>query len=103
MEHRKAFYDQARWRRARARRLRHDEYQCQECKRFGLTTQATTVHHIYPLESHWNLRLDSRNLISLCAKCHGKMHKRITDEITEAGIRWQNKIRKLFGTNPPSN
>jgi 5-methylcytosine-specific restriction enzyme A len=73
--------------------LRRDNYQCKECSRYGRTTQANTVHHIFPLETHPELRLTSDNLVSLCGKCHNEMHDRITNEITDKGVVWQDKVR----------
>lgn len=86
------FYKSKRWIKKRENILRRDNYECRECKRYGKTTPATTVHHIYPLETHHHLRLISINLISLCNKCHNSMHDRNTNAITDIGKRWQGKI-----------
>jgi len=88
-----SFYKSKKWRSIRERVLRRDEYLCQECKRYGKSVQANTVHHIYPLESHPKLSLNSINLVSLCVDCHEKMHNRLTNEITQKGIVWQNRIK----------
>ena len=89
------FYKDGRWKKKREKILRRDDYICKECSRYGNTVQANTVHHIYPLETHPELKLNSRNLISLCSKCHGKMHNRITNEVTDTGLALQNRIGKL--------
>ena len=89
-------YKTKRWERKRAAVLRRDEYLCQECKRYGKTTQATTVHHIYPLEDYPELALVGDNLISLCNACHERMHDRMTGEITELGKQWQERRRAEF-------
>lgn len=86
------FYKTKRWRSKRDKVLRRDEYLCRECKRYGKTTPATTVHHILPLETNPELGLVSRNLISLCSKCHDSFHDRTTGQLTELGKYWQNKI-----------
>lgn len=86
------FYKSTRWIRKRENILRRDNYLCQECKRYGKTTPATTVHHIYPLETHYHLRLISDNLISLCNECHNSMHDRNTNVITDVGKRWQERV-----------
>ncbi|WP_337970312.1 HNH endonuclease [Virgibacillus salexigens] len=86
------FYVTKKWKKKRANILRRDNYECRECKRYGKVTQATTVHHIYPLDSFPLLKLVNENLISLCNKCHEAMHDRFTNEITVTGERWQKKI-----------
>jgi 5-methylcytosine-specific restriction endonuclease McrA len=68
------FYKSTRWINKRVRILKRDEYLCKECKRFGKSTAATTVHHIHPLEIKPEWGLMSWNLISLCGKCHDGMH-----------------------------
>lgn len=82
-------YNSVRWKRVRAAVLRRDEYLCQECKRYGKSTEATTVHHILPADEcareYERLKYDSRNLISLCRKCHERMHIRNRRELSEAG------------------
>lgn len=86
------FYKDRRWIKKRENILKRDNYTCQECKRYGNTTPANTIHHIYPLELYFELRFVNKNLISLCAKCHGKMHNRVTNEITALGLTWQERI-----------
>ena len=87
------FYKSKKWRNKRENILRRDKYECQECSRYGKTTLATTVHHIFPLETYPILRLVNDNLISLCNKCHEAMHNRFSNELTEKGIAWQNRIK----------
>ena len=58
----------------RAQILRRDGYLCQECRKYGRMTQATTVHHIQHVEDHPELAYNDDNLVSLCEKCHNKMH-----------------------------
>ena len=89
-------YKTRKWLRTRERELRRDEYMCRECRRYGRTTQATTVHHIYPLEQYPEWKLASWNMISLCLECHNKMHDRNTNELTELGQSWADRI------SPPS-
>ncbi len=90
------FYKKPRWKRKRAKILKRDEYMCRECKRYGKTTPATTVHHIHPLDSYPELALVSNNLISLCATCHDAMHDRTSRELTGAGDQWMQRV------SPPS-
>ncbi len=86
------FYKTVKWIKKRGKVLRRDNYECRECKRYGKTTPADTVHHIYPLEFYPLLRLVTINLLSLCNTCHNKMHDRKTNNITKLGIAWQRKI-----------
>lgn len=88
----KKFYKSKKWKKKRQSILKRDEYLCRECKRYGKTTQATTVHHVLPLEQRPELKLNSANLISLCDTCHNKMHDRYTNELTEKGKRWTDRI-----------
>ena len=92
----KAFYKTARWLSKRSKILRRDEYMCQQCKRYGKTTPATTVHHIIPLM--WcllfnkALALAGINLTSLCEECHNKMHDRLTNRLTALGLEWVKRM-----------
>lgn len=54
--------------------LRRDGYLCRECRRYGRTTEATTVHHIKHYRTNPELALCAENLISLCESCHNKKH-----------------------------
>ena len=86
------FYKRGKWKHKRERILRRDEYMCQECKRYGKTTPASTVHHIIPIEARLELALVSANLISLCDSCHNSFHDRTTGALTAAGERWKEKV-----------
>lgn len=94
-----AFYKTFRWVSKREKILRRDEYLCRECKRYGKSTPATTVHHVIPLA--WclifnvMLALASINLISLCDKCHNKMHNRDSNRLTELGLAWVKRIGNI--------
>lgn len=68
------FYTSKRWIKKREMILRRDNYQCQHCKRYGRTVQATVVHHIQHYDDHPELALISSNLISLCSACHNRQH-----------------------------
>lgn len=88
------FYKSTKWKAKRITILKRDNYLCQECKRYGKSTGATTVHHVKPLEFNYNLRLDSNNLISLCSKCHDKMHDRSNNNLTDLGNKLIERINK---------
>ncbi|MDX8291429.1 HNH endonuclease [Metabacillus indicus] len=85
------FYKSALWKEKRKKILKRDEFLCQECKKYGKTTEATTVHHINPLLEKPEFRLTNWNLISFCTHCHDKMHDRVTDKLTELGEWWRDR------------
>ncbi len=68
------FYVSATWRRKAKAILRRDHYQCQLCKRYGRISEAQIVHHKLELAEYPELAFDDNNLISVCKKCHNKLH-----------------------------
>ncbi|MEL7661543.1 HNH endonuclease [Acetobacterium wieringae] len=58
----------------RAKVLRRDNYQCQECKRYGILREGTIAHHVKPREDYPELQYDVANGRTLCAKHHNKEH-----------------------------
>lgn len=91
-----SFYKRSSWKTKREKVLRRDQYLCQECKRYGRSTAATTVHHIHPLEHYPELALVSANLLSLCGACHDAMHDRKTGSLSELGWYWKERVRDKF-------
>lgn len=83
------FYQSRKWKTKRENILKRDGYLCQECRLQDKITPAETVHHINPLEYYPELRLEDKNLISLCINCHNKMHDRETHGLTYIGRKWQ--------------
>ena len=81
------FYHGRKWLRKREYILRRDGYRCQECKRYGRITQASTVHHIQHLEDHPELAYVNSNLESLCAACHAKAHPEKARELARRRVR----------------
>lgn len=67
-------YNSLRWKHKRERILRRDGYKCQMCKRYGRSTEASTVHHIKHADEYPDLAWEDGNLVSLCAACHDKAH-----------------------------
>ena len=65
-----AFYKTPEWEAVRALALARDGYHCVMCRRKGILTIATMVHHIIPVKKDWSKRLDLDNLVSLCESCH---------------------------------
>ncbi len=99
-------YKDKRWIKKRKAILRRDGYECQESKRYGKSLQATTVHHIYPVELYPELAFVDWNLISFSNSKHNAMHVRNSHELTELGKQWQEKVRDKFevwlqNKNPP--
>jgi len=93
------FYKDKRWIRKREVILKRDEYLCRECKRYGKHTQATLVHHIYPLEDYPEHKLNTHNLLSVCNKCHETFHNRTTNELTAKGFEWVERLKDKIKNN----
>lgn len=89
------FYKTTKWKHKREKVLRRNQYLCQECKRYGKSTAAATVHHVHPLEQHPEWALLTWNLVSLCAKCHDSMHDRTSGELTALGQTWIDRVSPL--------
>ena len=84
-------YKDKRWQDKRKAILKRDGYMCRECARYGKRIDADHVHHIYPVEFYPEYKMMSWNLISLCRKCHDKMHDRDSHELTTLGKELQRK------------
>lgn len=60
------------WQKKRLRVFQRDKWRCKEC---GDTETTLHVHHkSYTKKYPWNELM--RNLITLCSKCHKKIHKK---------------------------
>ena len=80
-----SFYKSKKWTVKRAKILKRDGYECQNCRRYFRSKEARVVHHIFFYEDYSELGLVNWNLVSLCNGCHNKMHNRLTDEATKLG------------------
>ena len=63
----------------RAKVLKLDHFECQECRKRGRYRKATIVHHIKHLKDRPDLALsifdgDERQLESVCKQCHEDLH-----------------------------
>lgn len=78
---RRKIYSSERWRRLRAWKFACNPL-CEQCLREGKTTPAEDIHHITsfmstddPVQRNF-LAYDFDNLMSLCKKCHQKIHNK---------------------------
>lgn len=65
-----AFYKTVAWQKVRQQALIRDHGLCVICKHGKKITVADMVDHIVPIRVDWSLRLDLKNLQSLCDSCH---------------------------------
>lgn len=99
------FYWSARWKRKRDEILRRDHYECQACRKRieaaakeGTTLhgydarihRAVCVHHIKELKDFPDLALDDDNLVSLCHRCHDRIHGRDAESLSH--YRYTQKL-----------
>lgn len=79
------FYIWWEWEKLRGEVLREQRSECQVCREKGKFTPATVVHHVNHLRRRPDLALSKwvlengkreRNLIAVCAECHGELHGR---------------------------
>lgn len=91
-------YTGSRWAALRESALRRDHYRCRECSRYGRRTDATHVHHVWPVEDFPEYRWSRWNLLSLCLGCHNAMHDRETRQLTALGESWR---RRTIPPTPP--
>lgn len=93
------FYMSSIWRKKRLDILARDNFECQMCKKEGRVTtvgtnketgEGLTVHHIKELKDYPELGLTDSNLITLCHKCHNKIHDRFEGKEPKINIpeRW---------------
>lgn len=65
------FYASKEWKAVRAEVLKANPI-CSSCKR----SFANTAHHIEPIKTNWQRRLDRTNLMAICEKCHTVLENR---------------------------
>ena len=90
-------YKSKRWKKLREKILRRDGYMCQASLRYGRHIEADTVHHVFPASKFPEYQWEPWNLISLCAAEHNAMHIRESDELTDKGMKLQERIAKQNG------
>ena len=97
------FYHSKEWEKLRTQALERDNYLCQECKKKGIITPASTVHHIKPLRLDDSRALQLSNLETVCGACHNKLHRERSQSLKKKNANIKNKKSKnimVFGPNP---
>lgn len=86
----RAFYASAEWEHARDAALTRDHHLCQHCLAQGVITPAVMVHHIIELTpaniDDPGIATNLGNLVSLCDRCHKKVHGWIRQGSTRKGL-----------------
>ncbi len=78
---RRKIYNSERWRRLRAWKFANDPL-CEMCLKEGHTVPAEDIHHVVSfmsaddIEQRQFLAYDYDNLMSLCKRCHQKIHNK---------------------------
>lgn len=81
------------WRQLRAQKMRESEGLCERCRKAGVITAATEVHHIAPVEQDKNRVLmrqrcfDPNNLICVCRECHDALHDELKSHTMAARVQ----------------
>ena len=93
------FYSWKGWKRIRKEVLRLDNMECQRCKSLGRMSPAEIVHHVEPLKDRPDLALsiwngESRQLISLCHKCHEILHPEREEKWQKAKAKPNNILER---------
>lgn len=86
-------YGSNKWKKKREHILRLDGYRCRIDSRYGKSTEAKIVHHIYPAEEYPQYAWCDWNLISVSAANHNRLENRITGELTEFGYELQRMTK----------
>lgn len=85
------------WKQLRLDKLKANPI-CEACKGNGLSTLATEVHHVVPVESvpresgMRHLMFSYSNLMSLCHSCHSDIHRQAFSHSKES-VQENNKRR----------
>lgn len=86
------------WKLKREYIMRRDKYLCVACLNGlkgtvrKLNNEDLSVHHIQPLKTNWDLRLDDENLITLCRFHH---------EMAENGTISAETLKEILLKHPP--
>ena len=86
------------WQKLRLQALSKTNYLCAVCIKNDITTPATEVHHIAPVETGANLLhmkqlcYDPNNLLPVCKECHKNEHIKLRS-YTKSETQKRNKDR----------
>ena len=83
----KSFYNSKAWKTLRAIKFADADGLCELCGK--KVKGGDEVHHIKPIETHWDKRLDYDNLILLCRDCHNEQHDRVS-QLQKFLKDWEN-------------
>lgn len=72
-------YNTSKWRKLRELKLMKQPL-CEMCLEEGKVTPALDVHHKIPILTDIDKAFDEDNLMSLCRKCHLKIHEQLRRE-----------------------
>lgn len=86
-------YGSIKWKKKRKHILRLDGYKCRIDRRYGKTTEASVVHHIYPADEYPEYAWCDWNLISVSLANHNRLENRNTGELTELGRSLQRATK----------
>lgn len=100
------FYQSGRWKRLREYIMSRHPI-CFNCKKHGIVTPATEIHHCIPFltgenkEAQWDLFLDYSNLVPLCSYCHDKIHSLMRKRHQIIDIRYTDEVlpKKIYERN----
>lgn len=90
------FYKTPKWRKARKKSFRDNDYLCQESLRFGRRVEAEMGHHVFPLSEYPELAYEPWNILPVTFKRHNTFHNRKDDSLTEKGKYWQERRKEEF-------
>lgn len=69
------FYNSNDWKITRATIKNRDKGLCLLCLNKNKISYLDTVHHIIELKEDYTLRTNTTNLVSLCDRCHKRVHR----------------------------
>lgn len=90
----RAFYNSALWHKLVVFvRIKYNNM-CALCYHNNVAAKGEVVHHIKPIKEDWEHRLDSKNCILLCNKCHSEVHAAY-DKNLKSKKDMENLLRSL--------